>query len=119
MSDVGKALGNILLTPGSYGDKIISLNGPLTNCEMAAQAFTAAFGKPIIYEQVSYPSYNQVIQLVHIITYKHVENRLCCLLTIVTHPHHQQLLQYALVYSIKNDPWNSKHQFTYLWTDAS
>jgi hypothetical protein len=119
VSDVGKALGTILLTPGSYGDKTISLNGPLTNCEMAAQAFTAAFGKPIIYEQVSYPSYNQVIQLVHIITNKHVESRLCCLYTVVTHPHYHQLLQYALVYSIKNYLWNSKYQFIYLWTDAS
>ena len=53
VSDVGAAVGTILMTPGIYADKTISLNGPYTDCETAAAAFTIAFNKPIIYEQVS------------------------------------------------------------------
>lgn len=61
VSDVGAAVGTILLTPGLYADKTISLNGPFTDCETAASAFTAAFNKPIIYEQVSYQSYQETL----------------------------------------------------------
>ena len=61
ISDVGAAVGTILLTPGKYMDKTISLNGPHTNCGFAAAAFTAAFNKPIIYEQVTYESYKDTL----------------------------------------------------------
>lgn len=61
ISDVGTAVGNILLTPGMYCDQTISLNGPLTDCDLAAQAFSEAFGRPIIYEQVSYDSYRETL----------------------------------------------------------
>jgi uncharacterized protein YbjT (DUF2867 family) len=61
VSDLGVAVGKILMTPGLYGDKTISLNGPLTNCETASLAFSAAFDKPIIYEQVSYDSYRETL----------------------------------------------------------
>ena len=61
ISDVGAAVGTILLTPGKYMDKTISLNGPQTNCGLAAAAFTAAFNKPIIYEQVTYESYKDTL----------------------------------------------------------
>lgn len=61
VSDVGAAVGTILLTPGHYADKTLSLNGPFTDCETAASAFTAAFNKPIIYEQVSYESYKETL----------------------------------------------------------
>ena len=39
----------------------ISLNGPLTDCDAASKAFSIAFGKPIIYEQVSYESYRETL----------------------------------------------------------
>ena len=39
----------------------ISLNGPLTDCDSASKAFSEAFGKPIIYEQVSYESYRETL----------------------------------------------------------
>lgn len=61
VSDVGAAVGNILLTPGNYADKTVSLNGPFTDCETAAAAFTAALNKPVIYEQVSYESYKETL----------------------------------------------------------
>lgn len=61
VSDVGAAVGTVLLTPGNYADKTISLNGPFTDCETAAAAFTIAFNKPIIYEQVSYESYKDTL----------------------------------------------------------
>lgn len=61
ISDVGAAVGTILLTPGLYADKTISLNGPFTDCETAAAAFTIAFQKPVIYEQVSYESYRDTL----------------------------------------------------------
>jgi uncharacterized protein YbjT (DUF2867 family) len=61
ISDVGAAVGTILLTPGKYMDKTISLNGPPTDCGTAAAAFTAAFNKPIIYEQVTYESYRDTL----------------------------------------------------------
>ena len=61
VSDVGAAVGMILLTPGNYADKTISLNGPFTDCETAAAAFTAALNKPVIYEQVSYESYQETL----------------------------------------------------------
>ena len=60
VSDVGTALGSILLTPGEFSDKTISLNGPLTDCETAACAFSIALGKPVIYEQATYSSYKEV-----------------------------------------------------------
>ena len=60
VSDVGTALGSIRLTPGLFSDKTISLNGPLTDCESAACAFSVALGKPVIYEQASYSSYKEV-----------------------------------------------------------
>jgi uncharacterized protein YbjT (DUF2867 family) len=61
VSDVGAAVGTILLAPGNYADKTISLNGPFTDCETAAAAFTAALNKPVIYEQVSYESYKETL----------------------------------------------------------
>eukprot|EP00596_Hydrurales_sp_CCMP1899_P008462 CAMPEP_0119033888 /NCGR_PEP_ID=MMETSP1177-20130426/961_1 /TAXON_ID=2985 /ORGANISM="Ochromonas sp, Strain CCMP1899" /LENGTH=641 /DNA_ID=CAMNT_0006990989 /DNA_START=138 /DNA_END=2060 /DNA_ORIENTATION=- len=59
--DLGAAAALICLHPGSYSDRIIDLNGPLTDCETAAKAFSVAFGKPIIYEQVTYVSYRETL----------------------------------------------------------
>lgn len=71
------ALGLILLTPGAYGDKTISLNGPLTDCETAAAAFSMALGKPVIYEQASYGSYREVRSLdVKLLMQQHHMNRI-------------------------------------------
>lgn len=61
VNDLGAAASIILLHPGSYSDKIINLNGPMTDCETAAKAFSEAFGKPIIYEQVTYASYRETL----------------------------------------------------------
>ena len=60
VADLGAAVGTILLNPGNYPDKTISLNGPLTDCETASEAFSLALGKTIIYEQASYNSYKEV-----------------------------------------------------------
>jgi hypothetical protein len=60
VADLGMAVGSILLTPGDYSDKTICLNGPLTDCETASEAFSSALGKTVIYEQATYESYKQV-----------------------------------------------------------
>ena len=60
VADLGMAVGSILMTPGDFSDKTICLNGPLTDCETASEAFSAALGKTVIYEQATYESYKQV-----------------------------------------------------------
>jgi hypothetical protein len=61
ISDVGQAVANVVLSPISFADATLHLNGPLTCCDVAATAFSAAFGRPVIYEQVSYESYKKTL----------------------------------------------------------
>jgi uncharacterized protein YbjT (DUF2867 family) len=55
--DVGEAVGKILLSPSLYADKIITLSGYVSTCLTSADAFSIAFNRPIIYEQISYEEY--------------------------------------------------------------
>ena len=68
VADLGMAAGSILLTPGDFPDKTICLNGPLTDCETAAEAFSVALGKTVIYEQATYESYKQVPYVIPLVT---------------------------------------------------
>lgn len=59
--DVGEAVGKILLSPSLYADKIITLSGYVSTCLTAADAFSIAFNRPIIYEQISYNEYEKCL----------------------------------------------------------
>jgi len=61
IADVAEAVGKIALRPIEYADKIISLNGPPTSCEMAARAFSQALNRSVSYERVSRSSYKTMM----------------------------------------------------------
>jgi hypothetical protein len=58
IADLSEASAKVLVSPSAYADKTLSFNGPLVCCEMAATAFSEAFGRVISYEQVAYDVYN-------------------------------------------------------------
>ena len=59
--DVADVVAKILLNPGNYSDKIITLNGPLACGNSAADAFSIAIGKTVSYEQISYESFKECL----------------------------------------------------------
>jgi len=59
--DVADVVAKILLNPGNYADKTITLNGPLACGNSAADAFSVAIGKTVTYEQISYESFKECL----------------------------------------------------------
>jgi uncharacterized protein YbjT (DUF2867 family) len=61
IADVAQAASHVLASPGRFADMTLSLNGCTTSCREASEAFTAAFGKPVLYEQVTYDEYAEML----------------------------------------------------------
>jgi hypothetical protein len=57
IADLAEAVGKMALRPIDFADQTLSLNGPQTSCMMAAEAFSHALGKQVVYEQVSRSAY--------------------------------------------------------------
>lgn len=64
--DIAEVVAKIILRPGKYADAIVTLNGPSTSGSSAAEAFSAALGKNVTYEQISYQSFRDCLLMSNI-----------------------------------------------------